>query len=62
MDKLKSYSAAKAEVMPSIEQLQQEVSKQSSRKFAPTDQIAREGNEAVQVSRQCRSDSFRPSD
>jgi putative transposase len=48
-DKLKSYGAAKAEVMPSVEHLQQ-ISKQQRREFSSTDQITREGIEAVQIS------------
>ena len=46
-DKLKSYSAAKAELMPSVEHLQQKYPEQPGREFTSADQIAREGDEAL---------------
>jgi putative transposase len=45
-DKLKSYSAAKAEVLPSVEHCQG-VAEQSRREFTSADQITREGYEEV---------------
>src|SRR5260370_1221746 len=49
-DKLKSYSTAKAEVMPSVE-LPAEVSKQPSREFSSANQVAGAIDETVQVIR-----------
>jgi hypothetical protein len=46
-DKLKSYSTAGTEVMPSVKHLPAQVSEQPSAEFTSADQIAREGDEPV---------------
>ena len=57
-DKLRSYSAAKAEVMPSVEHCPAEVSEQPSGEFTSADQVAGEGDETVQVSGPCAAFSL----
>jgi len=52
-DKLKSYSAAKAESNAERRTHSAEVSKQPRGEFASTDKIERESDEAVQVSGPC---------
>src|SRR5260370_2491221 len=49
-DKLRSYTAAKAEVLPSVEHRQDKGQKQPGRKFASANEVAGAGNEEVQVS------------
>jgi transposase-like protein len=48
-DKLKSYSAAKAEVMPSVAHHPTEISEQPRGEFASAHQVAGEADETVQV-------------
>jgi putative transposase len=50
-DKLRSYSAAKAELLPSVEHCQQKVSKQPSREFTSANQVAGACDETVQICR-----------
>ena len=50
-DKLKSYSAAKAEVLPGVRTLPAEVSEQPRGEFSSTNQVARAGDETVQIRR-----------
>src|SRR5260370_13298309 len=49
-DKLKSYSAARAEVMPSVEHLQQKYQNNRAENSHQPTRIAREGDETVQIS------------
>jgi len=49
-DKLKSYSAARVEVMPSVEHPQQKYQNNRAEKFASTNQVAGASDEAIQVS------------
>jgi len=49
-DKLKSYGAAKREILPGVEHRQHARIEQSSRKFASTHAIARKENASVQIS------------
>jgi putative transposase len=48
-DKLRSYGAAKAEVLPSVEHLQAKVSEQSGREFTSGNEVARACHETIQV-------------
>src|SRR5882672_2970396 len=50
-DKLRSYGAAKAEVLPSVEHCPAEVSKQPSREFTSANQVAGVRDETVQICR-----------
>jgi len=52
-DKLKSYSAAKAEIMPGVEHRQHKGLNNRAENRASTDQSAREGHKTVQVSGAC---------
>jgi transposase-like protein len=56
-DKLKSYRAAKAELMPSVEHLEQKYQNNRA-EIHISDQIAREGDEALQVRGSCTAFSF----
>jgi putative transposase len=49
-DKLKSYGAAKREILPGVEHRQHSRIEQPGRKFTPTHASAREENAAVQIS------------
>jgi len=48
-DKLRSYSAAKAELLPSIEHCPAKVSEQPGREFTSANQVARARDEALQI-------------
>jgi putative transposase len=48
-DKLKSYGAAKREILPGVEHRQQRI-EQSSGKFAPTHTTAREEHAEIHIS------------
>lgn len=50
-DKLKSYAAAKKEILPTVEHRYSQGIEQPSRKLAPTDTAEGEEDAALQVSR-----------
>jgi putative transposase len=49
-DKLRSYSAAKAELLPSVEHCQQKYQRQPSQEFTSANQVARARDETLQGS------------
>jgi putative transposase len=59
-DKLRSYGAAKREILPGVEHRQHARIEQSSGEFTPTYTTARKEDEAVQISPHTRNAFFRP--